>query len=118
VEGLHHALCLAWSGDNTGPPSLQEVLDIHARVRAAFPHAAVVAAGFDAFVSDLLEAAPKLDLPVVTSEIGDTWIHGAASDPGKLSEYRALLRMRAASRERYDDDAFRRFSRLLLKVRR
>ena len=32
------------------------------------------------------------------------------------AEYRALLRMRSASRERYDDEAFQRFSRLLLKV--
>lgn len=32
------------------------------------------------------------------------------------AEYRALLRMRRASRERYDDEAFQRFSRLLLKV--
>ena len=24
-------------------------------------------------------------LPVVEEEIGDTWIHGIASDPGKLS---------------------------------
>lgn len=44
-------------------------------------------------------------------------IHGAASDPAKLSEYRALLRMRTASQERYDDEPFKKFSRLLLKAR-
>ena len=33
-------------------------------------------------------------LPVVTQEIGDSWIHGAGSDPKKMSQYRALLRLR------------------------
>lgn len=146
------------------------MLGIFERVRAAFPHAATVqAADLEPFVADLAEAAPRLGLPVVTAEIGDSWIWGAASDPAKLSgeggaagwqackhgsgqrvgaalpersqarcvrrcdahpptrpptrappacapEYRALLRMRAAARERYDDAAFQRFSRLLLKV--
>lgn len=38
------------------------------------------------------------------------------SDPGKLAEYRELLRVRRASRDRYDDPAFKKFTRLLLKV--
>ncbi|EFN55987.1 hypothetical protein CHLNCDRAFT_145354 [Chlorella variabilis] len=117
VEGLHHAMCFAWSGDNTGPPTAEELLDIWKRVQQNFPKAKVAAAGFDGFVADLEAAAPGLKLPVVTAEIGDTWIHGAASDPAKLSEYRALLRMRTASQERYDDEPFKKFSRLLLKAR-
>jgi hypothetical protein len=76
---------MAWGGDNTGPPTAEEVLDIFKRVRASFPQAELTAAGFDGFVKDLAAAAPSLDLPVVTAEIGDTWIHGAASDPAKLS---------------------------------
>lgn len=43
-------------------------------------------------------------------------IHGAAADPAKLAEYRALLRVRRGGRKRYGADAFRRFSRLLLKA--
>ena len=35
-------------------------------------------------------------LPVVTKEIGDTWIYGVASDPQKEAQYRALLRLRRA----------------------
>ena len=30
----------------------------------------------------------------VTSEIGDTWIHGVASDPLKLARYREIARLR------------------------
>ncbi|EFN51908.1 hypothetical protein CHLNCDRAFT_54763 [Chlorella variabilis] len=93
ADGLSHALCAAWSGDNSGPPDADEVLDIYARLRADFPGADIVAGGFDGFVADVLAAAPRLDLPVVTGEIGDTWIHGAAADPAKLAEYRALLRL-------------------------
>lgn len=45
AKGLHHALCYAWRSDNTGPHSVEEVLDVFSRVRAAFPHATVTAAG-------------------------------------------------------------------------
>lgn len=52
-------------------PGLQ-VLDIYARVRAAFPGARVAASGFDAFVRPLLAAVERgaVELPVVTAEIG------------------------------------------------
>jgi hypothetical protein len=33
-------------------------------------------------------------LPVLTSEIGDTWIYGCASDPYKVARYRSLARQR------------------------
>ena len=33
-------------------------------------------------------------LPVVTQEIGDTWIYGVASDPLKVARYRELSRLR------------------------
>ena len=32
------------------------------------------------------------NLPVITKEIGDTWIHGIGTDPKKVSIYRSLLR--------------------------
>ena len=36
----------------------------------------------------------KSALPVVTQEIGDTWIYGVSSDPVKLARYREVLRLR------------------------
>jgi hypothetical protein len=33
-------------------------------------------------------------LPVVTEEIGDTWIHGCGSDPLKVARYREVARLR------------------------
>jgi hypothetical protein len=37
----------------------------------------------------------KRTLPVVAGEIGDTWIHGVGSDPVKVRNYRAVMRMRS-----------------------
>src|SRR6185437_14630783 len=35
-------------------------------------------------------------LPVVTAEVGDTWIYGVSSDPLKVARYRAMARLREA----------------------
>src|SRR6202021_2555162 len=49
--------------------------------------------------TNLAEVANALEpykgsLPVITQEIGDTWIHGVASDPLKLARYREVARLR------------------------
>lgn len=41
-----------------------------------FPDAHVHASTLDAFFEKLLAAVPRLNLPVVTGEIGDSWIYG------------------------------------------
>lgn len=35
----------------------------------------------------------KPQLPVVSKEVGDTWIMGVSSDPRKTAEYRAATRV-------------------------
>src|SRR5690606_21311736 len=57
-----------------------------------FPEAQVVASSLDAYAAALWEARDRL--PVVTAEIGDTWIHGAGTDPAKVARYRELSRLR------------------------
>lgn len=53
----------------------------------------------------------------MTSEIGDTWIYGAGSDPSKIVEYRELLRFwRGYQGGSGGGPEFDRFARLLLKV--
>jgi hypothetical protein len=58
-------------------------------------------------------------LPVVTSEIGDTWLHGAGSDPRKLAMTRAAHGARTACLASGACDIgeaqFRNFSRFLIK---
>jgi hypothetical protein len=87
-------LCFSWRGTNAGPfRDPDDVLRVFAQARAAFPGATVKASTLEAFV-DALE--PHVEsFPVVTGEIGDTWIHGVASDPSKMKQYRAIMRMRS-----------------------
>lgn len=49
-----------------------------------FPGAEVVASTLDAYVEALHRALPRLKLPVVTQEIGDTWVYGAHPSPSPL----------------------------------
>ena len=65
------ALYCAWNRDNSGPsPSIFN--NTLAQLRAEYPHATVHASSFDRF---FLEAEKERDLlPIVTQEIGDTWL--------------------------------------------
>jgi len=83
------ALCFAHTGDNNGPQSADDIVALYDKLRAEHPGAIVRAGTLD----DVADVAETLtDLPVITSEIGDSWIHGAGCDPLKVSQYRAILR--------------------------
>jgi hypothetical protein len=47
-----------------------------------------------------LTSQVKAGLPVVTAEVGDTWIWGCAQDPRKMQQLRAMMRARALYGER------------------
>lgn len=91
IPGTQVGVFFAHTGDNKGPSSPEEVEAVFAKLHAEHPEAEVAAAD----LNDLALAVRPIvkDLPVVTQEIGDTWIHGAGTDPQKLSMYRALLRL-------------------------
>lgn len=91
VAGCDEALAFLHSGDNLGPPSVDDVRAAHAELRARFPDAEVRASTLDAFARALAASGAVADLPVVTAEIGDPWIFGVASDPQKVAAYRWLL---------------------------
>ncbi len=78
--------------DNAGPHTVEEIRKIHADLRQQFPKASIRASN----LTDIANAVEpfKSGLPVVTQEIGDTWIYGVASDPVKLARYREMLRLR------------------------
>ena len=78
--------------DDSGPHTLQEVQETYSSLGSRFPNAEIIA-------TNLTEIAHAIEpyrnsLPVVTSEIGDTWIHGVASDPLKVARYREVARLR------------------------
>ena len=92
APGGTHALHLAHTGDNFGPPPIEEVEELFAQLQAKYPGAEIIASTLDAFAGAVLENRSKL--PVLEQEIGDSWIHGVASDPLQTSRFRALLRLR------------------------
>nr|WP_280521403.1 DUF5054 domain-containing protein [Paenibacillus mangrovi] len=92
VEGLEDALYFAHTGDNHGPSSTEEIERVYSRLRQDYPEAEIFASTLDAFAEKLLPF--QHSLPVVCEEIGDSWIHGVASDPTKVARYRELLRLR------------------------
>jgi hypothetical protein len=95
VGGCEHALAFLHAGDNLGPPSVDDVVSAHAALAEQYPGAEVRASTLDAFARALAASGAVDALPVVTAEIGDPWLFGAASDPQKVAGFRRLLRVRA-----------------------
>ncbi len=118
IDGLEDSLAFGHTSDNLGPQSPEQVVDVYREKRALFPGAEVFASTLNHFAEKLITV--KHALPLVTSEIGDTWIHGVGSDPIKVSRYRELLRLRAewlgARKASYADKRFFNFNRRLLLV--
>lgn len=86
------AVSVNLTNDNLGPPKASAVKQIYAALRRRFPQA-ILTPGNLSQVADHLWQHRKA-LPVVTSEIGDTWIHGVGTDPAKVAQFRALSRLR------------------------
>ena len=92
MVGLEDALYFAHTNDNHGPSTEEEVRALFEQLQQEYPGAEIVASTLDAFAEKLIVI--KDQLPVVREEIGDSWIHGIASDPLKIACYRELLRLR------------------------
>jgi hypothetical protein len=92
LPGTDAAFSMEMRNDNGGPHTQQEIQEIYARLRKQFPNATVAAATLSDVAATLAPARDKL--PVVTNEIGDTWIYGVPSDPPKVTRYREAARMR------------------------
>lgn len=86
------AIAIVVRDDNSGPHTLKEIEETYSSLAAQFPSAQITA-------TNLTEIANAIEpyrnsLPVITGELGDTWIHGVASDPLKLARYREVARLR------------------------
>lgn len=112
------AMEFAHTPDNSGPPSPETVAAEMERLRQKYPGAEIVSGTMDEFAEVVL--AHREELPVVTEELGDTWIHGVSTDPYKSAAYLELLRLRdeweAADLAAFDSPAWREFCRGLLMV--
>lgn len=87
-----YALEFAHTPDNSGPPSPESVAAEMERLREKYPGAEIASGTMGQFAEVVLERIDEL--PVVTEELGDTWIHGVATDPYKTAAYYELLRLR------------------------
>ena len=117
IPGCADAIYFAHTGDNLGPCSPEAVEAVFSRLQTQFPHMEVRASTLNDFAMSLRSAAP--DLPVVTQELGDTWIHGVGTDPAKVALFRALMRWHAAQpapATKRGRVALERFARRLLLV--
>nr|MDD6335888.1 DUF5054 domain-containing protein [bacterium] len=87
------AIAFAHTNDNNGPQSRRQISAVYRRLHRDMPNAALHASSLNDFAKAL--TGLHLSAPVVEQEIGDTWIHGCASDPAKTARYRAMLRQNA-----------------------
>ena len=91
IPGSDFALCINVAGDNGGVPTRAELHDFLGKLGQQFPQARLQMAS----LSDVANAMEGVSehLPVWTGEIGDTWIHGAASDPLLIAQTREMQRL-------------------------
>ena len=115
VQGLSHALVTFWQGDNHGPSTAEQLLKNFEAIQKEFTNATVLSSTFDNFTS-LLEPV-KDGIPVLTHEIGDTWIYGTPSDPVKQATMRAMMRGWSAYNAAYNahDEIYYNASRFFIK---
>ncbi len=92
VPGSDLAVAIVVRDDNSGPHKPDEVVQVCADLKRQFPNAQVVATNLTEIANAV--DAYRANLPVVKQEIGDTWIHGIASDPLKVARYREVARLR------------------------
>lgn len=84
------AVTFAHTGDNAGVQSAEQIEKVYADIRAEYPNAEIIAGN----LNDVAVVAESIadSLPVITAEIGDTWIHGVGTDPFKVSVFKGLER--------------------------
>ncbi|MGN0788973.1 MAG: DUF5054 domain-containing protein [Christensenellales bacterium] len=104
--------------DNGGVRRQNKVLSKLKRIQSQYPGYEVRAGRLDDIAEKLWEVKDKL--PVLEGEIGDTWIHGVATDPYKTAAFRTLCNLKNKwLREgslRKDSDEYKRFADSLLCV--
>jgi Domain of unknown function (DUF5054) len=94
VPGSNVAVAMVVKDDDLGPHTMEEIAASYSDLKKQFPKAKIKASDLTTVANAVAPHAHLL--PVVTQEIGDTWIHGIASDPIKVARYREVCRLREA----------------------
>ncbi|WP_269940086.1 DUF5054 domain-containing protein [Arthrobacter sp. HY1533] len=93
VPGSSEGLFFSFTNDNHGPPVESDVLRLMDKLREKYPNAEVAASDLNGFGQAAWDA--RASLPVVTQEIGDSWIYGMAADPIVTSTLKRMEGLRA-----------------------
>lgn len=88
IPGTKTAIAINFTGDNHGPHNYKQVKNIYAGLRKRYPNAQLVGTSFNEIAQELSNI--RESLPVITAEIGDTWIYGYGSAPMRMAKFRAL----------------------------
>jgi len=83
-------LAMIHTHENTGAPSPEEVEDLLKTAKEKIPHARVKIGRLSDFFDLLMKENP--DLPVITGDMPDTWIHGYMSAPRETKLSKLLQR--------------------------
>lgn len=77
-----------FTGDNHGPHTYEQIKAIYKGLHERYPNAKLKAVSFN----EIAEYVWKMKelLPVISSEIGDTWIYGMGSAPVRMAKFRVL----------------------------
>ena len=87
------ALVFLYSVDNRPPPSADEVVAFWRATQFAYPNAELLLSSLDDYAEELWAQRETLDIPVVTQEMGDSWLNLVGSDPYKVQAFRGIQRL-------------------------
>ena len=90
--GAGFAIAIVVRGDNSGPHTPEEIAKTYDDLGRLFPGARIVPTTLTEIANAV--APYKNGLPVITQEIGDSWIHGVPSDPLKVARFWEIARLR------------------------
>jgi hypothetical protein len=92
-EYIDDILYFIHSSDNHGPSSEENILEIYKKLQKDYPDYEIGASTLDEYANELFKVKEKL--PCITSEIGDSWIHGVGTDPFKTAALSELIKLKA-----------------------
>jgi hypothetical protein len=79
IPHTREAVAVMFTGDNHGPQTVEQIMGAYEHIQTQFPEAEVAASDLNQVANVIASIADKL--PVISKELGDSWIHGIGSDP-------------------------------------
>lgn len=117
VEVDYQILCYYYRSDNEGSGDYKEVIKVLEDIKNMYPDYVVDPSSFDNFFNNLNSKTIN-NLPIIKSEIGDTWNHALSTDPAKVQIYRHIIKFLQNNQNKLDfnNKIIKRFIFRLLKI--